>query len=67
MLLHPQVQERAQEEIDRIVGGDRLPDYGDKDSLPYLAAVLKEVMRSIYRRRCDDALTDPARPSDGSL
>ena len=43
--MHPQVQLKAQEELDRVVGGDRLPTHDDRPSLPYLNAVLKEVLR----------------------
>ena len=45
MVLHPDVQRQAQEEIDRVVGNDRLPMVSDLDKLQYLNAVLKEVMR----------------------
>ncbi|KAL0947285.1 hypothetical protein HGRIS_013405 [Hohenbuehelia grisea] len=45
MLLHPEVQKRAQEELDRVVGHDRLPEFSDYDSLPYLECVLREVLR----------------------
>jgi cytochrome P450 len=45
MTLYPNVQRKAQAEIDRVVGNSRLPDYSDHDELPYLQAVLKEVLR----------------------
>jgi cytochrome P450 len=45
MTLYPDVQRRAQAEIDRVVGNSRLPNYSDHDELPYLQAVLKEVLR----------------------
>ncbi|GJE86829.1 cytochrome P450 [Phanerochaete sordida] len=45
MLLHPDAQRRAQEEIDRVVGSGRLPDFTDRDALPYVECVLKEVLR----------------------
>jgi len=45
MVKNPEVFKKAQEEIDRVIGNDRLIDYDDKDSLPYFAAVLKEVLR----------------------
>lgn len=45
MTLHPEVQRQAQEEIDRVVGSTRLPDFGDRNSLPYIEAVLKESFR----------------------
>lgn len=44
MLLWPDAQRKAQEEIDRVVGSDRLPDFSDREHLPYTEA-LKEVMR----------------------
>lgn len=41
----PDAQKRAQEEIDRVVGRDRLPTYDDCESLPYTEAILREVLR----------------------
>ncbi|KDR70118.1 hypothetical protein GALMADRAFT_144803 [Galerina marginata CBS 339.88] len=45
ILLNPEVQVKAQKELDSIVGRDRLPDFSDRPSLPYISAVLKEVLR----------------------
>ncbi|OCH88668.1 cytochrome P450 [Obba rivulosa] len=45
MILYPEVQTRAQAELARVVGPDRLPEFSDKDSLPYIGAVCKEAMR----------------------
>ena len=45
MTAFPDVQMKAREEIDRVVGSDRLPDFQDRDSLPYLEAVVKETLR----------------------
>lgn len=45
MVLYPDVQRRAQEEIDRVIGRDRLPEMADKDSLPYVNAIIKELLR----------------------
>jgi len=45
MTLYPEVQAKAQAEIDRVVGKDRCPNIADKDSLPYLNAILMETMR----------------------
>ncbi|EKM50624.1 uncharacterized protein PHACADRAFT_213523 [Phanerochaete carnosa HHB-10118-sp] len=45
MALHPQVQAKAQAEINKAVGNERLPQIEDKDSLPYVFAVMKEVFR----------------------
>ena len=45
MVLNPKVMEKAQEELDRVVGKDRLPDFSDRDKLPYINAVVKETLR----------------------
>ncbi|RBA19920.1 hypothetical protein FPRO05_09220 [Fusarium proliferatum] len=45
MILYPDVQEKAQEEIDGVIGNERLPDCSDRPSLPYVNAVVKEVLR----------------------
>ena len=45
MALYPDVQARAQEEIDRIVGKDRLPKVTDRVNLKYVDCVMREVMR----------------------
>lgn len=45
MVRNPEVFKKAQEEMDRVVGLDKLPDYQDRSSLPYLDCVLKEVLR----------------------
>lgn len=45
MTLYPDVQHKAQEEIDRVVGSDRLPGFQDRENLPYIDAIVKEVLR----------------------
>ncbi|KZT21538.1 cytochrome P450 [Neolentinus lepideus HHB14362 ss-1] len=45
MVQNPDVRIKAQAEIDRVVGKDRLPDFNDRPSLPYLECVLSEVFR----------------------
>lgn len=45
MAKHPEVQRKAQEEIDSIIGPDRLPSLNDRESLPYMEAVYREIMR----------------------
>ncbi|GKU05619.1 unnamed protein product [Fusarium langsethiae] len=47
MLLFPDVQRKAQQEIDSVVGTDRLPHFEDRDSLPYVDALIKETLRWI--------------------
>ncbi|KAF8153982.1 cytochrome P450 [Crassisporium funariophilum] len=45
MVLHPHEFQKAQEELDQVVGNRRLPNIDDRPSLPYLECVLKEVLR----------------------
>ncbi|KAK7404065.1 CMRF35-like molecule 2 [Neonectria punicea] len=45
MVLFPAVQKKAQQEIDAVVGVDRLPQHGDRDNLPYINALVKETIR----------------------
>lgn len=45
MAMHPEVQAKAQAELDRIVGPDRLPQVANRDALPYIAAVMRKVFR----------------------
>lgn len=41
----PQIQRKAQAEIDAVVGPDRSPTWDDYKNLPYIAATVKEAMR----------------------
>ncbi|KAI0369518.1 cytochrome P450 [Pilatotrama ljubarskyi] len=45
MALHPEAQSKAREELDRVVGPCRLPAFDDFGSLPYVDALVKEVLR----------------------
>ncbi|KAG1801000.1 cytochrome P450 [Suillus plorans] len=45
MVLHPEAQRLAQQEIDSVVGIDRLPDFYDRPSLKYVEAVFREAIR----------------------
>lgn len=47
MVHNPHVQKRAQEELDRVVGQGRLPNFSDRASLPYICAIVKECLRFI--------------------
>lgn len=42
---HPEVQEKAQKELDDVVGRGRLPSWMDKKNLPYVDAVITELYR----------------------
>ncbi len=44
MLCFPEAQKKAQEELDRVLNG-RLPYFRDEKDLPYVAALVKEVLR----------------------
>ncbi|KAH9987386.1 cytochrome P450 [Russula vinacea] len=45
LVLFPQVQRRAQAELDVVIGRDRLPTFDDRPRLPYIEALCKELMR----------------------
>ncbi|KAF9266216.1 cytochrome P450 [Marasmius fiardii PR-910] len=45
METHPEIQKRAQAEVDAATGGDRLPCPDDEGKMPYLTAVIKETLR----------------------
>ncbi len=47
LLLHPHVQKKAQTEIDGVLGQKRLPNFGDRESLPYINCVMQESMRYV--------------------
>ncbi|KAG1737648.1 cytochrome P450 [Suillus lakei] len=45
MILHPDVQQKAHELVDSVVGARRLPTFHDRPSLSYIDAILRECMR----------------------
>jgi cytochrome P450 len=45
MIAFPEVQCRAQAEIDAVVGRDRLPTFTDTPHLPYVRAIMREILR----------------------
>jgi len=45
MVKFPEIQKKAQAEIDRIVGRGRLPTFADRAELPYIDCVIKETLR----------------------
>lgn len=45
MILNPECQAKAQEEIDAVIGPGRLPEFNDRPSLPYLEHLSQETLR----------------------
>ncbi|KAL3258259.1 hypothetical protein ABHI18_006179 [Aspergillus niger] len=45
MALNPSIQEKAQAELDTVLGPHTLPKLSDRDKLPYVNAIVKESLR----------------------
>jgi cytochrome P450 len=45
MVVHPAIQDKAQAQIDAVVGKDRLPSIEDRPLLPFIDAIFREVLR----------------------
>jgi cytochrome P450 len=45
MALFSDAQKKAQDELDRVVGKERLPTWDDEKNLPYLRGLIKEILR----------------------
>ena len=45
MAMYPLVQQKAQAELDAVVGTSRLPSFADQATLPFMNALLREVLR----------------------
>jgi cytochrome P450 len=45
MAQYPDVQKKAQDEIDHVVGSSRLPGLQDRKNLPFIDAIVQEVLR----------------------
>lgn len=45
LLNHPEVLQKAYDEIDRVIKPGHLPDFDDQESLPYISAIVKESAR----------------------
>ncbi|KIJ32790.1 hypothetical protein M422DRAFT_265423 [Sphaerobolus stellatus SS14] len=45
MALFPEVQKKAQQELDSVLGGIRLVEFEDEPELPYISAMVKETLR----------------------
>ena len=47
MVCNQDAFKRAQKEMDEVVGHERLPEFDDRKSLPYLECLIKEVYRYV--------------------
>jgi hypothetical protein len=47
MTVYPDIQAKAQKEIDEVIGSERLPGFEDRKSLPYVNALFQEVVRLV--------------------
>lgn len=45
MCIYPEVQAEAQAELDAVIGTDRMPEFADRDRLPYINALIWEISR----------------------
>lgn len=45
MIHYPQIMRKAQAQIDAVVGRDRVPTFADRPHLPYIRALVKELLR----------------------
>src|SRR5260370_41427072 len=45
VMFHPEIQQKIHEELERVVGDDRLPTHEDRESLQYLRAAWREASR----------------------
>ena len=62
MLKYPEVQAKAWAELNDVIGKGCLPTFADRDSLPYLSAIVKETLRwevnaplaEVHKLRTDD-------------
>lgn len=46
LVVDPVMQARAQAELDLAVGRKRLPDFTDREKLPYIDSIISEAFRS---------------------
>ena len=74
MTLYPEVQKKAQAELDAVVGPHRLPGFEDRDALVYINAIVKEALRwhvvfplSLPHRTIEDDIVDGYFIPAGSL
>ena len=62
MVLHPGTMRRGQEELDSVLGKNALPTLDDKQNLPYVTAICKEVLRCAKTSLLPKWNSDATRP-----
>ncbi|KAJ7572295.1 cytochrome P450 [Mycena floridula] len=45
MVQNPAIMKKAQAAVDNALGGDRLPEFSDRQSIPYVDAIMEETIR----------------------
>lgn len=45
MLMNPEVQTKAHSELKKVLGPGDLPSFSDEPTLPYITAIVREVVR----------------------
>jgi len=66
MLHFPECVQKARAEIDGIVGKNRMPNFEDQNSLPYLMAFIKETLRYVSSEDNVKNCADEIAVSDGA-
>ncbi|RDX66635.1 Licodione synthase, partial [Mucuna pruriens] len=73
LLNHPKVFKKAQEEVDKVIGNKRLVCEADSPNLPYIHAIIKEIMRlhpplpMIMRKGIEDCMVNGNMIPKGSI
>ncbi|WXC65237.1 hypothetical protein SNK03_011043 [Fusarium graminearum] len=47
MVLHPEIQKKAQDELDAVLRPGKLPEFSDRPSLPYVEHIVQEIYRTV--------------------
>ena len=45
MTMYPEILKKGQSEVDSVVGHERLPTVQDREALPYVNAICRELLR----------------------